>query len=324
MSADKVLVLDHLSVGYGESPIIDDISLVVRRGESVALIGPNGAGKSTLVKTIVGELFPENGHVDIGNRVQVGYFSQEHEELHDSWQVVEEVMNHFNYTEEKARNVLGSFLFKGDDVFKLVGDLSGGERARLALLKLFLQGDNFLILDEPTNHLDIPTREIVEQALQQFEGTCFIISHDRYFLDQVSTKTIVLDDGKITEYLGNYSYYKEKLKEQEDLLALANEQNSESDKVENKVVSVIEPVLSTSEPTEEPQKKPNAYMVEKQLAEVESEIARLEATMKMYEVQLANPVVQQDLDEMSKISIQIESTESELDALYEKWERLSE
>ena len=312
MSADKVLVLDHLSVGYGESPIIDDISLVVRRGESVALIGPNGAGKSTLVKTIVGELFPENGHVDIGNRVQVGYFSQEHEELHDSWQV------------EKARNVLGSFLFKGDDVFKLVGDLSGGERARLALLKLFLQGDNFLILDEPTNHLDIPTREIVEQALQQFEGTCFIISHDRYFLDQVSTKTIVLDDGKITEYLGNYSYYKEKLKEQEDLLALANEQNSESDKVENKVVSVIEPVLSTSEPTEEPQKKPNAYMVEKQLAEVESEIARLEATMKMYEVQLANPVVQQDLDEMSKISIQIESTQRELDTLYEKWERLSE
>ena len=206
----------------------------------------------------------------------MGYFSQEHEELHDSWQVVEEVMNHFNYTEEKARNVLGSFLFKGDDVFKLVGDLSGGERARLALLKLFLQGDNFLILDEPTNHLDIPTREIVEQALQQSEGTCFIISHDRYFLDQVSTKTVVLDDGKITEYLGNYSYYKEKLKEQEDLLALANEQNSESDKVENKVVSVIEPVLSTSEPTEEPQKKPNAYMVEKQLAEVESEIARFD------------------------------------------------
>ncbi|MDU3878653.1 MAG: ABC-F family ATP-binding cassette domain-containing protein, partial [Veillonella sp.] len=278
MSADKVLVLDHLSVGYGESPVIDDISLVVRRGESVALIGPNGAGKSTLVKTIVGELFPENGHVDIGNRVQVGYFSQEHEELHDSWQVVEEVMNHFNYTEEKARNVLGSFLFKGDDVFKLVGDLSGGERARLALLKLFLQGDNFLILDEPTNHLDIPTREIVEEALQQFEGTAFIISHDRYFLDQVSTKTIVLDDGKITEYLGNYSYYKEKLKEQEDLLALANEQNWEVNKVDTKIIENVETASSVSENTEDNQKKPNAYMVEKQLTEVESEIARLEAT----------------------------------------------
>ena len=325
MSADKVLVLDHVSIGYKtDDPIIDDVSVVVRRGESVALIGPNGAGKSTMVKAIVGELFPIEGHIDIGNRVQVGYFSQEHEELHDRWQVVDEIINNYNFTEEKARNVLGSFLFKGDDVFKLVGDLSGGERARLALLKLFLQGDNFLILDEPTNHLDIPTREIVEEALQQFEGTCFIISHDRYFLDQVSTKTIVLDDGKITEYLGNYSYYKEKLKEQEDLLAIANEQNLENSVSDNKHTSINEPILSVEESTEASQKKPNAYMIEKQLAEVESEIARLEATMKMYEVQLANPVVQQDLDEMSKISIQIESTQSELDALYEKWERLSE
>jgi len=202
-------------------------------------------------------------------------------------------MNHFNYSEDKARNVLGSFLFKGDDVFKLVGELSGGERARLALLKLFLQGDNFLILDEPTNHLDIPTREIVERALQQFEGTCFIISHDRYFLDQVSTKTVILDEGKITEYLGNYSYYKEKLKEQEDLLALANGKNSDSSKRDSKATPTNESMLSASETIEENQKKPNAYMVEKQLAEVEAEIARLEATMKMYEVQLANPVVQQ-------------------------------
>ena len=192
------------------------------------------------------------------------------------------------------------------------------------MLKLFLQGDNFLILDEPTNHLDIPTREIVEEALQQFEGTAFIISHDRYFLDQVSTKTIVLDDGKITEYLGNYSYYKEKLKEQEDLLALANEQNWEVNKVDTKIIENVETASSVSENTEDNQKKPNAYMVEKQLTEVESEIARLEATMKMYEVQLANPVVQQDLDEMSKISIQIEATQNELDTLYEKWERLSE
>ena len=164
----------------------------------------------------------------------------------------------------------------------------------------------------------------MEEALQQFEGTAFIISHDRYFLDQVSTKTIVLDDGKITEYLGNYSYYKEKLKEQEDLLALANEQNWEVNKVDTKIIENVETASSVSENTEDNQKKPNAYMVEKQLTEVESEIARLEATMKMYEVQLANPVVQQDLDEMSKISIQIEATQNELDTLYEKWERLSE
>ena len=320
MSADKVLVLDHVSIGYKkDDPIIDDVSVVVRRGESVALIGPNGAGKSTMVKAIVGELFPTEGHIDIGNRVQVGYFSQEHEELHDRWQVVDEIINNYNFTEEKARNVLGSFLFKGDDVFKLVGDLSGGERARLALLKLFLQGDNFLILDEPTNHLDVPTREIVERALQQFGGTCFIISHDRYFLDQVSTRTLVLENKGLTEYLGNYSYYKEKLKEQQDIAALTEvveEVAKEDVKSEAKTIS--------PSPSDEPKKKTNTYMVEKQLAEVEEEIARLEATMKMYEVQLANPVVQQDLEEMENISKQLSDTESNLQKLYEKWEHFSE
>ena len=320
MSADKVLVLDHVSIGYKtDDPIIDDVSVVVRRGESVALIGPNGAGKSTMVKAIVGELFPTEGHIDIGNRVQVGYFSQEHEELHDRWQVVDEIINNYNFTEEKARNVLGSFLFKGDDVFKLVGDLSGGERARLALLKLFLQGDNFLILDEPTNHLDVPTREIVERALQQFGGTCFIISHDRYFLDQVSTRTLVLENKGLTEYLGNYSYYKEKLKEQQDITALTEvveEVAKEDVKSEAKTIS--------TSPSDEPKKKTNTYMVEKQLAEVEEEIARLEATMKMYEVQLANPVVQQDLVEMENISKQLSDTESNLQQLYEKWEHFSE
>ena len=320
MSADKVLVLDHVSIGYKtDVPIIDDVSMVVRRGESVALIGPNGAGKSTMVKAIVGELFPTEGHIDIGNRVQVGYFSQEHEELHDRWQVVDEIINNYNFTEEKARNVLGSFLFKGDDVFKLVGDLSGGERARLALLKLFLQGDNFLILDEPTNHLDVPTREIVERALQQFGGTCFIISHDRYFLDQVSTRTLVLENKGLTEYLGNYSYYKEKLKEQQDIAALTEvveEVAKEDVKSEAKTIS--------TSPSDEPKKKTNTYMVEKQLAEVEEEIARLEATMKMYEVQLANPVVQQDLAEMENISKQLSDTESNLQKLYEKWEHFSE
>lgn len=320
MSADKVLVLDHVSIGYKtDDPIIDDVSVVVRRGESVALIGPNGAGKSTMVKAIVGELFPTEGHIDIGNRVQVGYFSQEHEELHARWQVVDEIINNYNFTEEKARNVLGSFLFKGDDVFKLVGDLSGGERARLALLKLFLQGDNFLILDEPTNHLDVPTREIVERALQQFGGTCFIISHDRYFLDQVSTRTLVLENKGLTEYLGNYSYYKEKLKEQQDIAALTEvveEVAKEDVKSEAKTIS--------TPPSDDPKKKTNTYMVEKQLAEVEEEIARLEATMKMYEVQLANPVVQQDLAEMENISKQLSDTESNLQKLYEKWEHFSE
>ncbi len=343
MSADKVLVFDKVSVGYadkkqGTKTIANNLSFVIRRGEAVALIGPNGAGKSTIVKSIVGELHPQEGHIDVGNRVQIGYFSQEHEELHPTWQVVDEIMNNFNYSEEKARNVLGMFMFKADDVLKLVGDLSGGERARLALLKLFLQGDNFLVLDEPTNHLDIPTREIVEQALQQFGGTCFIISHDRYFLDQVSTRTLSLEDGVITEYLGNYSYYKEKLKQEEDLLALANEGQDNNGTSGKTIVKSNDSINSTSYASankngattesnagdaEVAPKKQNSYMTEKILAETESEIARLEATMKMYEVQLANPVVQQDVEELAKLSQQMEQAQQNLDELYEKWERLA-
>lgn len=340
VSADKVLVVEEVSVGYGNRDIIDDVSFTVRRGEAVGLIGPNGAGKSTLVKAIMGELVPEIGFIDIGNRVQIGYFSQEHEELHDHWTVLEEIMNNFNYSEEKARNVLGMFLYRGDDVFKTVGDLSGGERARLALLKLFLEGDNFLVLDEPTNHLDIPTREVVEEALQRFEGTCFVISHDRYFLDKVAKRILVLDEGKITEYGGNFSYYKEKLHEQAERERLANEEseagkenhgaNSERTTADNAVSvkgaqtkSSVDTGSAEATPTVEV-KKPNTYMQAKRLTEIETEIARLEATLKMYEVQVANPEVQSDLEEMAQVAHAMEEVTTKLETLYEQWEALAE
>lgn len=340
VSADKVLVVEEVSVGYGDRDIIDDVSFTVRRGEAVGLIGPNGAGKSTLVKAIMGELVPEIGFIDIGNRVQIGYFSQEHEELHDHWTVLEEIMNNFNYSEEKARNVLGMFLYRGDDVFKTVGDLSGGERARLALLKLFLEGDNFLVLDEPTNHLDIPTREVVEEALQRFEGTCFVISHDRYFLDKVAKRILVLDEGKITEYGGNFSYYKEKLHEQAERERLANEEseagkknhgaNSGTPTADNAVgvkgaqtKSSVDTGSAEATPTGEV-KKPNAYMQAKRLTEIETEIARLEATLKMYEVQVANPEVQSDPEEMAQVANAMEEVTTKLETLYEQWEALAE
>lgn len=340
VSADKVLVVEEVSVGYGNRDIIDDVSFTVRRGEAVGLIGPNGAGKSTLVKAIMGELVPEIGFIDIGNRVQIGYFSQEHEELHDHWTVLEEIMNNFNYSEEKARNVLGMFLYRGDDVFKTVGDLSGGERARLALLKLFLEGDNFLVLDEPTNHLDIPTREVVEEALQRFEGTCFVISHDRYFLDKVAKRILVLDEGKITEYGGNFSYYKEKLHEQAERERLANEESEEGKRhhganggattADNaagvkgaQTKSSVDTGSAEATPTGEV-KKPNAYMQAKRLTEIETEIARLEATLKMYEVQVANPEVQTDLEEMAKVAHAMEEVTTKLETLYEQWEALAE
>ena len=220
MSADKVVVADRIAAGYGVHTVFEGITFMIRRGESVALIGPNGAGKSTLVKAITGDIPLTDGYIDIGSRVQIGYFSQEHEELHEHWRVIDEITNDFSFSEEKARNVLGMFLFKGDDAFKLVGDLSGGERARLALLKLFLQGDNLLILDEPTNHLDIPTREIVEEELMRFGGTYLVISHDRYFLDKIARRTLHLESGVLTQYEGNYSYVKEKIAERAALAAM--------------------------------------------------------------------------------------------------------
>lgn len=326
MSADKVLIVDKLAYAYDSAhPVFDNLSFMVRRGESVALIGANGAGKSTVVKTIVGDLHPTDGIVDIGNRVQVGYFSQEHEELHNHWEVIDEIVNNFGYTTEKARNVLGSFLFRGDDVFKRVGDLSGGEKARLALLKLFLQGNNFLILDEPTNHLDIPTREVVEKALKSFKGTCFIISHDRYFLDQVATRILHLQAGHITDFIGNFTDFKEKLA-QGRITINGVEPAIE---IKGKQEEILENAKSSEDakPKKEvsPSKaKPNDYMRERKLGQVETDIARTEATIKMYEVQLMNPAVQEDPEELATIAKNLEEANKTLEGLYEAWEELAE
>lgn len=325
MSADKVLTVKEISFHYGHKDVFDDLSFVIRHGESVALIGPNGAGKSTLVKAIVGELLVQSGFVQIGNRVSIGYFSQEHEELHDTWTVIEEIQNAFAYSEEKARRVLGSFLFRGDDVFKLVGDLSGGERARVALLKLFLQGNNFLILDEPTNHLDIPTREVVEEALQGFEGTILAISHDRYFLDKVAKRILVLDKGRLSSYEGNYSEYKtqiQKMTSSDKVLPSVEKEEQDKpqkDKLIKDKVSLVEKIKEDVRAKDSA--KENAYMQEKRLEEIETEISRLEATLKMYEVQLSAAAEQAEFE---RLSGEMAESQAKLDSLYEKWESLSE
>ena len=353
MSADRVLMVEDVSIGYdAEHLVATHITTTLRRGDIVGLIGANGAGKSTLVKTIMGELNTLDGLITTGNRVQIGYFSQEHEELHPTWSVLQEIMAPYDMSEEAARSVLGAFQFRGDDVFKLVGDLSGGERARIALLQLFLEGRNFLILDEPTNHLDIPTRETVEQALQQFEGTLLIISHDRYLLDAVAKRIVVLDNGVIEEFHGNYSYYKEKMLERSVLAAqrLEAEQmkcNNMSSHTAGKTDNARDTAVSTdsnaeihkgtsgtamtekqntsfSETATTPKKKMNSFMLEKELAKVESDIARYEATVKMYTVQLQDPSIQGDISEYERLSQELANTTSQLEALYERWEHLSE
>lgn len=307
--ADKVLDVLRVEGSYGSHILFKDLTIHIKKGETVGLIGPNGAGKTTILKMITGEKKPDTGFIQLGNNVKMGYYSQEQERLHPKLTVLDEVRDTFNFGEKEARNILGMFLFRGDDVFKTVGMLSGGEKARLSLLCLFLEKPNFLILDEPTNHLDIPTREIMEDAIEAFGGTCLVVSHDRYFLDKVADRILELDRGKLTEYLGNYSYYKEK---KQDLEAFEKDRNGKEEEEEKE--------------TEE-KKRENEHQVKTEvsaadvskLSHVEMEIGRLEATMKMYTVQMSmNP------ENYAELADEYEEAKKKLDKLYAKWDELAE
>lgn len=307
--ADKVLDVLRVEGSYGSHILFKDLTIRIKKGETVGLIGPNGAGKTTILKMITGEKKPDTGFVQLGNNVKMGYYSQEQERLHPKLTVLDEVRDTFNFGEKEARNILGMFLFRGDDVFKTVGMLSGGEKARLSLLCLFLEKPNFLILDEPTNHLDIPTREIMEDAIEAFGGTCLVVSHDRYFLDKVADRILELDHGKLTEYLGNYSYYKEK---KQDLEAFEKDRNGKEEEEEK-------------EKEEKPRENEHQVKTEvsaadvSKLSHVEMEIGRLEATMKMYTVQMSmNP------ENYAELADEYEEAKKKLDKLYAKWDELAE
>ena len=307
--ADKVLDVLRVEGSYGSHILFKDLTIHIKKGETVGLIGPNGAGKTTILKMITGEKKPDTGFIQLGNNVKMGYYSQEQERLHPKLTVLDEVRDTFNFGEKEARNILGMFLFRGDDVFKTVGMLSGGEKARLSLLCLFLEKPNFLILDEPTNHLDIHTREIMEDAIEAFGGTCLVVSHDRYFLDKVADRILELDHGKLTEYLGNYSYYKEK---KQDLEAFEKDRNGKEEEEEK-------------EKEEKPRENEHQVKTEvsaadvSKLSHVEMEIGRLEATMKMYTVQMSmNP------ENYAELADEYEEAKKKLDKLYAKWDELAE
>lgn len=307
--ADKVLDVLRVEGSYGSHILFKNLTIHIKKGETVGLIGPNGAGKTTILKMITGEKKPDTGFIQLGNNVKMGYYSQEQERLHPKLTVLDEVRDTFNFGEKEARNILGMFLFRGDDVFKTVGMLSGGEKARLSLLCLFLEKPNFLILDEPTNHLDIPTREIMEDAIEAFGGTCLVVSHDRYFLDKVADRILELDHGKLTEYLGNYSYYKEK---KQDLEAFEKDRNGKEEE-------------EGKEKEEKPRENEHQVKTEvsaadvSKLSHVEMEIGRLEATMKMYTVQMSmNP------ENYAELADEYEEAKKKLDKLYEKWDELAE
>jgi|LSQX01.2.fsa_nt_gb ATP-binding cassette subfamily F protein 3 len=209
-SGQDVIKLAAVSKLYGDKIILQQLDLQIRKGEKIALIGANGTGKTTLIKIITGEINADEGTIHRGSQVEIGYFSQEHENLGQEGTVLEEITDNFPLTLEEARTVLGRMLFRGDDVFKKIGDLSGGEQGRLALLKLILAGDNFLVLDEPTNHLDLDSRQVIADMLRDYPGTILFVSHDRHFIDYFADQVWVLEQGRIMRYQGNYSYYMEK------------------------------------------------------------------------------------------------------------------
>ncbi|SMC39665.1 ABC-F family ATP-binding cassette domain-containing protein [Sporomusa malonica] len=312
--AERVAELGEVVAGYGDKRVLTGVSLLVRRGDGVALVGPNGAGKTTLLKLLTGELTQTSGKVKLGSRVRLGYFAQEHETLTDSNSVLDEVMHEFAFSEERARHYLGAFLFRGDDVYKLVGDLSGGEKARLALLKLMLTGANFLILDEPTNHLDISAREAVEEAIMNFPGTFLTVSHDRYFLDKVANRVVELEGGQLAEYAGNYSYYRDKKAAMEKAAAQAASQAIAAEK--KQAGKQDRPSQSGSAKAANNWRKPDTARLVKKL---EEEIALLEQELSTLEAKLNDPDSHADAVLSRELADAYAERQAELDEKYGVW-----
>lgn len=319
--AQRVAELDDVSVSFGDHKIFEHLSLLIRKGDGVAIVGPNGAGKTTLLRLLLGELQSPTGNIKIGSRVKIGYYSQQHEGLCPSNTVFDEILSSFGLNDEQARHCLGAFLFKGDDIYKLIGDLSGGEKSRLALLKLMLTGANFLVMDEPTNHLDIPAKEAIEEAMMAFPGTFIVVSHDRYFLDKVTNFTCELENGHLTEYNGNYSYYREKKLEMQKELESTQETSNKKATVENKTT-----------PKTKQEKPKNAHVASAMSSEkltmmiqrCEATIAMFEAELKGLEYQMNDPALQADPNKSHEIATAYAQKEQELEEKYIEWDKLTE
>lgn len=318
--ADRVLIMEDLSIGYGEKVLAQGINITLRRGEKAALLGANGTGKTTLLKTILGEIQPLKGKAKIGNRVQIGYFSQSYERLDPKQTLLENFVMEYGFTEERTRSMLGGMLFHGDDVFKEIGTLSGGQKARLVLLKLVLDGANCLVLDEPTNHLDIMAREAVEAALTAFDGTVLVVSHDRYFINEVADRIWEIEDGQLKDYKGNYDFY---LAEKQKAAAAAAEamaasaQENVKQKADNKAQA--QPVKAAD--------KKQRYSPEEAarlLPKVELSIREQEAMMKLLEVQMADPANHEDPAHSAAMAAEHDAYEQKIAELMEKWELLME
>lgn len=315
VSGNDVLTIRNLAKAFGDNTLFSEVDIDVKRGERVAVIGNNGTGKTTLLKIINELLPPDSGSITLGAKVHVGYYDQEHQVLHMEKTLFDELQDTYpELNNTQIRNVLAAFLFTGDDVFKRVGDLSGGERGRVSLAKLMLSEANFLILDEPTNHLDITSKEILEQALCSYTGTVLYVSHDRYFINQTATRILELSSRSMLNYIGNYDYYLEKRELMNGLHTAADD-----------------PLASASSESEikqdwKAQKEEQARIRKRQndLKKVEEQIAQLETRSGEIDALLVLEDVYTDVNRLMELNAEKEEITAGLETFYEEWAALAE
>lgn len=310
-SGNDVLKAEHVSKAYGTQILFNDVNFEVKRGEHVAIIGDNGTGKTTLLK-IINQLVPmDEGKITLGSNVEIGYYDQEHQVLHMEKTLFEEISDEYpDLTNTEIRNTLAAFLFTGEDVFKKISSLSGGERGRVSLAKLMLSESNLLILDEPTNHLDIQSKEILETAINSYEGTVIYVSHDRYFINKTATRILELTKKQFVNYIGNYDYYLEK---KEILSPVCIEIQKQAEESSQKL-------------DWKNQKEQQAALRKKEneLKKCEEKIATLEEKISKIDEEMSKPEVATNSAKLNELSLDRTKYQEELDNLYEKWEVLSE
>ena len=317
-SGNDVLSIEHLSKAFDSEILFTDISFELKRGERVSIIGDNGSGKTTILKIINDLVKADAGTIRLGTNVEIGYYDQAHQVLHAEKTIFEELQDDYpSMTNTEIRNILAAFLFTDDDVFKQISKLSGGERGRVSLAKLMLSDANLLILDEPTNHLDIDSKEILERAVNHFEGTVLYVSHDRYFINRTATRILDLTQKQLVNYIGNYDYYLEKKE--------ANEQAQLTTPVEP-ATDTADNGASDSKLTWQQQKEEQARLRKKQnaLNKVEKEISELEAKNESLDEQLSDPKNGTDIALLQKLASEKEANDERLLTLMEEWENLAE
>lgn len=312
-SGHDVLHIENLSKSFDDNKLFSDISFDLKRGEKVALIGENGRGKTTLLNIIMGKIKSDSGKAILGTNVNIGYYDQEQSDLDYNKTILDEVWDAFpDLTTTKIRTALGSFLFTGDDVFKKIETLSGGEKCRINILKLMLSQSNFLLLDEPTNHLDIPSREALEDAILNYDGSMLIVSHDRYFLNKVINKIVELKENGMTEYLGNYNYYMEKKENPTRFEAyeeIANGKTKTQLKDEKKKVKLAQKEIRIKKT---------------RFREVENEISASEELLEKLNNDLCLEEIYSNPKEAERVNHEISETQLKIESLYEEWETLSD